>query len=67
MSAPMSLTPYQLRDLATALELLTKIRNQQHVTVTPYAPLDVGIGDTTVRVNWDDEAEQYVVDDRNGD
>lgn len=66
MSAPLNLSSSQLRDLATALEALTKIRKEHHVSVTPYSGLDVGIGETTVRVDWDLETERYVVDDRSG-
>jgi len=64
VSAPLTLNADQLRILADALDRLTKLRLDLDVTLTPYTPLHLGIGDSTVEIGWDGNA--YTIDDRNG-
>lgn len=66
MSAPMILTSKQLDGLARALEELTAIRHNYGVRIAVYSTTDIAIGDTTVAIGWDDDLDQYVIDDRNG-
>lgn len=67
MSAPVKLTADQLDDLADALRRLSKARRECGVDIAPYGPIDIAVGGQTLKVSWDVEAEQYVVDDRVGD
>lgn len=68
MSAPIKLTADQLRDLAAALDLLTKVRIAHDVDVAAYGRAEIRhiASDTTVSVRWDTDAEQYVIDDQVG-
>lgn len=66
MSAPMRLNSDQLRDLAGALDALTTIHARHGVKVDAYGATQIAIGDATIAISWDSEAEQYVIDDRNG-
>ncbi len=67
MSAPLNLTAEQLRSISYALDGLTKIAKENGVSLTPYQRLEVGLGDNVLRVSWDEQAEAYVIDDRNGE
>lgn len=67
MSAPLNLTAEQLRTLATALDELSETAKTHHVSFAPSGFLEIGLGDNTLSVGWDAEAEAYVIDDRNGD
>lgn len=66
MSAPLNLSAEQLRDLSDALDTLTRVRRDHAVDVAPYGNTDIGIGDNTISVKWDNDRDQYVIDDRNG-
>jgi hypothetical protein len=63
----LNLTAQQLRSLGYALDGLTKITKENGVSLTPYQRLEVGLGDNVLRVSWDEQAEAYVIDDRNGE
>lgn len=65
MSAPMKLTPEQLRQLATALDGLTEITRETDVSFTSYGDLQAEIGGSSLSIRHD--GERYIVDDRNGD
>lgn len=67
MSAPLNLTADQLRSVGYALDGLTEITKKHGVSLTPYQRLEVEVGDNVLRVSWDEQAEAYVIDDRNGD
>lgn len=67
MSAPLRLNADQLDQVATALRTLTRMRDETTVTVAPQSLPEIGIGDNVLRIRWDEDAEQYVIDDRNGD
>lgn len=67
MSAPLNLTAEQLRCISYALDGLTKITKENGVSLAPYQRLEVGLGDNVLRVAWDETAEAYVIDDRNGE
>lgn len=67
MSGPLSLTAEQLRKLGAALDELSQITKTHGVSFTPYSRLEVGLDDNMLRVSWDETAEAYVIDDRNGD
>ncbi|WP_354643847.1 hypothetical protein [Kitasatospora camelliae] len=67
MSAPLNLTAEQLRRFAAALDQLGEITKTHAVTLTPYSRLEVGIDDNVLMVAWDNDAQAYVVSDRNGD
>jgi hypothetical protein len=64
MSAPLKLDIQQLRQLATALEELSRITKETGVTFTSYGQLQAEIGDSSLRIYHD--GENYIVDDRNG-
>ncbi|NUS54718.1 MAG: hypothetical protein HOV66_07630 [Streptomycetaceae bacterium] len=66
MSAPLRLTPGQVRALGDALDHFTVATRNTGVLLTAYGPVDVAIGGCTIRVSWDEDARQYVIDDRNG-
>ncbi|MET1062193.1 MAG: hypothetical protein ABWX71_04805 [Aeromicrobium sp.] len=67
MSAPLRLTPADLRSLADALEDLTKVRREHDVDIAGYGQYEVRLNaaDVSVSLSWDDE-HGYVVDDRVG-
>lgn len=67
MSAPLNLTAEQVRKLGTVLDELSLITKTHGVTFTPYSRLEVGLDDNVLRVAWDETAEAYVIDDRNGE
>ena len=67
MSAPLNLTAEQLRKIGSALDAMTEITRTTAVSFTPYSRLEVGLDDNVLRVAWNEEAEAYVIDDRNGD
>jgi hypothetical protein len=67
MSAPLRLTPPQLRDVANALDLLTKVRNDFGIAVGQYgsAGIEVLGTDANLDLGWDDTTG-YFIDDRSG-
>lgn len=67
MSAPLNLTAEQLRSISYALDGLTKITKENGVSLTPHQRLEIGLDDNVLHVSWDEAAEAYVIDDRNGD
>lgn len=67
MSAPLNLTVEQLRKLGIVLDELGEITKTHGVSFTPYQRLEVGLDDNVLRVSWDEQAEAYVIDDRNGE
>lgn len=67
MSAPLKLTADQLRNLGRALDVLTSVRIDHGVSVTAYGSVDVMIDDDcAVAIGWDDDVQQYVIDDQVG-
>jgi hypothetical protein len=66
VSAPMVLNARQLRLLADALDGLTAVRKDTRVTLDTFAPLDLTVGDVSIRARWDDESKEFIVDDRVG-
>lgn len=67
MSAPLHLTAQQLRNLAAALDDLSKVRRVHDVDIDPHTYPELGIGDSSVRISWDDQVGEYVINDRSGD
>lgn len=65
MSASLRLDAEQLRQLATALEQLTKITEETGIRFTSYAEMSAEVGDNNIRIGYD--GQRYVVDDRTGD
>jgi hypothetical protein len=63
----LNLTAEQLRKIGYALDALSKVTRDLDVSLTPNGWLDIGAGDNTLRVAWDETAEAYVIDDRNGE
>lgn len=66
MSAPLTLTAEEMRQLATALDAMTEITRTTRVDLAPYGRQQIGIGENHLSYSWDD-ARGYVIDDRNGD
>lgn len=67
MSAPLNLTTEQMRQIATALDAMSEITRTTGVDLAPYGRQQIGLGDNHLSYSWDDEANAYVIDDRNGD
>lgn len=67
MSSSLNLTAEQLRKLGNVLDELGEITKTHGVSFTPYSRLEVGLDDNVLHVAWNEEAEAYVIDDRNGD
>lgn len=67
MSGRLNLTAEQLRKLGNALDAMTEITRTHGVTFTPYSRLEVGLDDNVLYVAWNEAAEAYVIDDRNGE
>lgn len=67
MSAPGRLTPDALRRLGQALTELTHTANRYEVRFDAYMPMNVEIDGVVLRVNWDEDANSYVVDEQFGD
>lgn len=67
MSAPLRLTPTQMRDIADVLDALTKIREEFGVSVGGYSNAEVRheSADVVLALAWD-EALGYTIDDRSG-
>lgn len=63
MSGPLRLTADQLLDLGEALRDLSQVRIDHGVLVGGWGPAEVRIGDVVLKLVWDNEAQQYVVDD----
>ena len=65
----MRLTAEDLRSLAAALDEMSKTRRTHGVDLAPYGPLQVGVADAILAVEWDNAQGfgEYVVADRNGD
>jgi hypothetical protein len=63
----LNLTAEQLRKLGNALDELSQITKTHGVSFTPYSRLEVGLDDNVLHVSWDETAEAYVIDDRNGE
>lgn len=71
MSAPLNLNSSDLRDIASALERLSKIRAEFDVEAGAYGQANIthknGEGvETVLNIEWVDEAGYYRLDDRIG-
>lgn len=65
MSAPMKLTPDQLRSLAEALDRLTDITAKTGVEFGSYGQLSANIGDNC-ELSVTHDGERYIINDVNG-
>jgi hypothetical protein len=63
----LNLTAEQLRTIGTVLDALSEITKTHGVSLTPHVRLELGLDDNVLTVSWDNDAEAYVIDDRNGD
>lgn len=66
MSAPLKLNSAQLRRLSDFLEALTEATNEETVRLGAYGSVSVSVDGVALDVQWDDEQDQYVIDDRVG-
>jgi hypothetical protein len=63
----LNLTAEQLRTIGTVLGELGEITKTHGVSLTPHVRLELGLDDNVLTVSWDNDAEAYVIDDRNGE
>jgi hypothetical protein len=63
----LNLTAEQLRKIGTVLDELGEITKTHGVSLTPHVRLELGLDDNVLTVSWDNDAEAYVIDDRNGE
>lgn len=67
MSAPLRLDVDQLRRLASFLADLTHATGKYNVRVDAYGSIALRVDlDATLEIRWDDESQEYVIDDRVG-
>ena len=71
MSAPLILTADELRDLASGLDALSKVRRDFKVGPSSYSPgvtIHAAADDITLSITWRDDLGygQYVIEDRYG-
>lgn len=67
MSAPLSLSAEQVRQIADALDAMTEMTRRTGVNLDPYGGSKIGIGQNCIAYSWDEGTQAYVIDDRNGD
>lgn len=68
MSASVKFGADDLRNLAHALDELTRVTKESGVHFGAYGPIDVTVGGHAVKVGWDgnEETGRYVIDDQVG-
>lgn len=67
MSAPLKLNADQLRHLSYALDRMSFLAKETGVRLDVHGRFEVGIEGNVLTIGWDEDAEQYVLDDRIGD
>lgn len=67
MSAPLRLTAGEMRELADALDALTKVRRNHRVSIAGYGTYEVRHvdADVVLALSWNED-EGYLIDDRSG-
>ena len=67
MSAGFTITPWQARKMADALDALTAMTRATNVRIDAYGPVSLRVAeDAVIEARWDDESREYVIDDRVG-
>lgn len=66
MTAPLRLDPRQVAAIGTALAEFTETTRSTGVRISRYGDAGLVVGDCNLRISWDDEARQYVIDDQIG-
>lgn len=69
MSAPMKASAYQLKQIADALVVLSKVRKEQGVEIGGFGgvmEIHHIYADVVLNIEWDDANDEYRIDDRVG-
>lgn len=66
MPAAMNLNADDLERTAKFLRAMTAATKEFGVQIAPYSRSDLKVGDTAIGFIWDDDREQYVLDDQVG-
>lgn len=66
MPAAMNLNADDLERTAKFLRALTAATKEFGVQIAPYGRSDLSVGDTAISFIWDDERQEYVLDDQVG-
>lgn len=66
MSAPLNLTPNQVAHLAEFMKATSRATAATGVRIEGYGAESLTVGDVTVGIRWDEDAREYVLDDRIG-